>query len=89
MGSLRTAGHRSLLNEDVRPSLTRAATTRGAANVTSQLVSSLAGGMHVERIDSARLRANWLLRCADAIGLSSLMSVAGTTSWQLLNEIAL
>jgi integrase len=58
-------------------------------NVTGPLLSSLAGGMDLERIDAGRLRANWLLHCADAIGLSSLMSVAGFTTSQQLNEIAL
>jgi hypothetical protein len=58
-------------------------------NVTGRLVSSLSGGIELERIDAKRLRASWLWTCAEAIGLSSFMTAAGVTSSQYLCDIAL
>jgi hypothetical protein len=58
-------------------------------NVTAQLVSSLAGGTELGRIDTGRLRASWLLHGVEATSLSSLMAAAGITSSQQLGEIAL
>jgi hypothetical protein len=57
-------------------------------NVTTPLISSLAGGMDLARLDAGRLRASWLMTCAEAIGLSSFMTAAGLTSSQRLGDLA-
>jgi integrase len=57
-------------------------------NVTTPLISSLAGGIDLARLDAGRLRASWLMSCAEAIGLSSFMTAAGLTSSQRLGELA-
>jgi integrase len=57
-------------------------------NVTTPLVSSLAGGADLARLDTGRLRASWLRDCAEAIGLSSFMAAAGITCSQRLGDIA-
>jgi integrase len=57
-------------------------------NVTTPLISSLAGGVDLARLDAGRLRASWLWVCAEAIGLSSFMAAAGITCSQRLGDIA-
>jgi hypothetical protein len=57
-------------------------------NVTTPLVSSLAGGVDLDRLDAGRLRASWLTSCAEAIGLSSFLAAAGLTCSQRLGDIA-
>jgi len=57
-------------------------------NVTTPLISSLCGGVDLARLDAGRLRASWLWACAEAIGLSSFMAVAGITCSQRLGDIA-
>jgi hypothetical protein len=57
-------------------------------NVTTPLISSLAGGMDLARLDAGRLRASWLMTCAEAIGLSSFMTAAGLNSSQRLGDLA-
>jgi hypothetical protein len=57
-------------------------------NVTTPLVSSLAGGVDLPRLDTGRLRASWLRDCAEAIGLSSFLAAAGITCSQRLGDIA-
>jgi integrase len=57
-------------------------------NVTTPLVSSLAGGVDLDRLDAGRLRASWLMTCAEAIGLSSFLAAAGLTCSQRLGDIA-
>ena len=57
-------------------------------NVTTPLISSLAGGVDLARLDAGRLRASWLSACAEAIGLSSFMAAAGITCSQRLGDIA-
>jgi integrase len=57
-------------------------------NVTTPLLSSLAGGVDLERLDAGRLRASWLMSCAEAIGLSSFMTAAGITCSQRLGDLA-
>lgn len=56
-------------------------------NVTTPLVSSLKGGVHLERLDTGRLRSSWLGECASAIGLKSFMRAAGITCSQRLGDI--
>ena len=57
-------------------------------NVTTPLISSLAGGADLARLDAGRLRASWLMSCAEAIGLPSFMTAAGLTSSQRLGDLA-
>jgi integrase len=57
-------------------------------NVTTPLISSLAGGVDLGRLDAGRLRASWLMSCAEAIGLSSFMAAAGLTCSQRLGDLA-
>jgi integrase len=57
-------------------------------NVTTPLISSLAGGVDLARLDAGRLRASWLVSCAEAIGLSSFMAAAGLICSQQLGDIA-
>ena len=57
-------------------------------NVTTPLISSLAGGVDLARLDAGRLRASWLMSCAEAIGLPSFMAAAGLTCSQRLGDLA-
>ena len=57
-------------------------------NVTTPLISSLTGGVDLARLDAGRLRASWLMSCAEAIGLSSFMAAAGLTCSQRLGDLA-
>jgi hypothetical protein len=57
-------------------------------NVTTPLISSLAGGVDLDRLDAGRLRASWLMSCAEAIGLSSFLAAAGLTCSQRLGDLA-
>jgi integrase len=56
-------------------------------NVTTPLISSLSGGIDLGRLDAGRLRASWLMTCAEAIGLSSFMTAAGLTCSQRLGDL--
>lgn len=56
-------------------------------NVTYPLVSSLAGGLGLARLDTGRLRATWLVACAEAIGLKAFMDAAGITCSQRLGDL--
>jgi integrase len=57
-------------------------------NVTTPLISSLCGGVDLARLDAGRLRASWLMTCAEAIGLSTFMAAAGLTCSQRLGDLA-
>ncbi len=56
-------------------------------NVTTPLISSLAGGADLPRLDTGRLRATWLAECADRIGLATFMAAAGITCSQRLGDL--
>ena len=56
-------------------------------NLTAPVVSSLAGGLHLSRLDTGRLRSSWLSDCAQAIGLRAFMAAAGITCSQRLGDI--
>jgi hypothetical protein len=56
-------------------------------NVTTPLVSALSGGLHLERLDTGRLRSTWLSDCAGQIGLGAFMAAAGITCSQRLGDI--
>jgi integrase len=57
-------------------------------NVTNTLISSLTGGVDLARLEAGRLRASWLMSCAEAIGLPSFMAAAGLTCSQRLGDLA-
>jgi hypothetical protein len=56
-------------------------------NVTTDLVSSVAGGLDLPTLETARLRATWLVACAQAIGLDAFMAAAGITCSQRLGDL--
>lgn len=56
-------------------------------NVTTPLISSLAGGVDLPRLSTARLRASWLATCADQLGLKAFMEAAGITCSQRLGDL--
>jgi integrase len=56
-------------------------------NVTTPLISSLAGGTGLPRLDTGRLRATWLADCAQHLGLATFMAAAGITCSQRLGDI--
>ena len=56
-------------------------------NVTTPLVSSLAGGKDLPRLDTGPLRATWLAECAQLTGLRGFMDAAGIVCSELLGDI--
>jgi integrase len=62
-------------------------TDPGRGNVTNPLVSALAGGTGLPRLDTSRLRATWLADCAEHLGLATFMAAAGITCSQRLGDI--
>jgi integrase len=59
----------------------------GRRNVTTPLISSLAGGTGLPRLDTSRLRATWLADCAGRLGLATFMHAAGITCSQQLGDL--
>jgi len=56
-------------------------------NLTTPLVTALAGGTGLPRLDTSRLRATWLAECADLLGLATFLHAAGITCSQRLGDI--
>ncbi len=56
-------------------------------NVTSPLIASLAKGPDLERLSLARLRATWVARCAEDIGLATFLAAAGLRCSQRLGDV--
>jgi integrase len=56
-------------------------------NVTTPLITSLAGGTGLPRLDTSRLRATWLADCAQLLGLAVFMHAAGITCSQRLGDL--
>jgi hypothetical protein len=56
-------------------------------NVTTPLISSLAGGVDLGRLNTARLRATWLMSVADHLGIKAFMDAAGITCSQRLGDM--
>jgi integrase len=56
-------------------------------NMTTPLISSLAGGTDLPRLDTSRLRATWLRDCAARLGLATFMHAAGITCSQRLGDL--
>jgi integrase len=59
----------------------------GRRNVTTPLISSLAGGTGLPRLDTSRLRVTWLRDCARLLGLATFMHAAGITCSQRLGDL--
>jgi integrase len=56
-------------------------------NITNPLVTALAGGIGLPRLDTSRLRATWLADCAQILGLATFLHAAGITCSQRLGDI--
>ena len=56
-------------------------------NVTTPLISSLAGGADLARLDTGRLRATWLAAVADLLGIATFLAAAGITCSQRLGDL--
>ncbi len=56
-------------------------------NITTPLISSLAGGTDLARLDLGRLRATWLVSVAGHIGLRAFMDAAGICCSQRLGDL--
>jgi integrase len=56
-------------------------------NITNPLVSALAGGSGLPRLDTSRLRATWLADCAQLLGLATFLHAAGISCSQRLGDI--
>jgi hypothetical protein len=55
--------------------------------VTTPLTASLAGGLDLPRLETARLRATWLVACAELLGLRAFMDAAGISCSQRLGDL--
>jgi hypothetical protein len=62
-------------------------TDPGRRNVTTPLITALAGGTGLPRLDTSRLRATWLAGCAELLGLATFLHAAGITCSQRLGDI--
>jgi integrase len=56
-------------------------------NITNPLVTALAGGSGLPRLDTSRLRATWLAEVAALLGLPAFLHAAGITCSQGLGDI--
>jgi integrase len=56
-------------------------------NLTTPLITALAGGTGLPRLDTSRLRATWLAECAQLLGLATFLHAAGITCSQRLGDI--
>ncbi len=65
-------------------SLVTGGTDPGRHNVTTPLITALAGGTGLPRLDTSRLRATWLAEAAELLGLATFMAAAGITCSQRL-----
>ena len=62
-------------------------TDPGRRNVTTPLITALAGGPGLPRLDAGRLRATWLADCARLLGLATFMTAAGISCSQRLGDL--
>jgi integrase len=62
-------------------------TDPGRRNVTTPLITALAGGTGLPRLDTSRLRATWLADCAELLGLATFMHAAGISCSQRLGDL--
>jgi hypothetical protein len=56
-------------------------------NLTNPLVTALAGGTGLPRLDTSRLRSTWLADCAQLLGLATFLHAAGISCSQRLGDI--
>jgi integrase len=49
----------------------------GRRNITNPLITALDGGTGLPRLDTSRLRATWLVGCAELLGLATFMHAGG------------
>jgi integrase len=63
-------------------------TDPGRRNITNQVITALAGGAGLPRLDTSRLRATWLADCGDLPGLATFMHAAGISCSQRLGDLA-
>jgi hypothetical protein len=56
-------------------------------NVTTPLISSLAGGADLGRLQTPRLRSTWLAAVADQVGIATFLAAAGVNCTQRLGDI--
>jgi integrase len=68
-------------------SLVTGGTDPGRRNLTNPLITALAGGTELPRLDTSRLRATWLADCAQLLGLATFLHAAGITCSQRLGDI--
>ncbi len=59
----------------------------GRRNITNPLITALAGGTGLPRLDTSRLRATWLVGCAEILGLATFLHAAGITCSQRPGDI--
>lgn len=57
-------------------------------NVTSNLLTSVAGGAHLGRLDVGRLRSTWLAEHLERLGLAALFAAAGVRCSQRIGDLA-
>ena len=57
-------------------------------NVTDSLCAALSSDSALPRLQAGRLRSSWLVECARAIGLGTLMQAAGISCSQRLGDLA-
>jgi integrase len=69
------------------PHLVTGGTDPQRNNITNPLVTALAGGGGLPRLDTSRLRATWLAEVAQLTGLPAFLHAAGITCSQRLGDI--
>jgi integrase len=69
------------------PRLVTGGTDPARRNITSPLITALAGGTGLPPLEGSRLRATWLAGCAGRLGLASFLHAAGITCSQRLGDI--
>jgi hypothetical protein len=62
-------------------------TSPDRGSITTPLVSALAGGTGLPRLDTSRLRATWLAEVAELLGLATFLHAAGITCSQRPGDI--
>lgn len=56
-------------------------------NVTTPLISSLAGGADLPRLQTGRLRSTWLAEVAGHLGIATFLAAAGVSCTQRLGDL--
>jgi hypothetical protein len=59
----------------------------GRENVTDRIVHAAVRHCDLPRLDTGRLRASWLVACAQSLGLRAFMDAAGLTCSQRLGDL--